>query len=64
MLPICVDLDGTLVSTDTLAENIVAVIRDLRVMASIPLWLLRGKAHFKAKITRVTTNKTVDTIPT
>ena len=50
MLPICVDLDGTLVRTDTLAENIVAVMRNLRVMALIPLWFLGGKAHFKAKI--------------
>ena len=50
MLPICVDLDGTLVLTDTLAENVAAVILDLRVMALIPFWLLKSKAYFKAKI--------------
>lgn len=50
--PIVVDLDGTLTLTDTLHETVMLLVRDkpLAVFA-IPIWLLKGKAHLKAKIT-------------
>ncbi|MFZ5585280.1 MAG: UbiA family prenyltransferase [Thermodesulfobacteriota bacterium] len=49
--PICVDLDGTLVRTDTLMEGLLALLR-LRPLhlLLLPWWLLRGRAHLKAQV--------------
>lgn len=48
---ICVDLDGTLVQTDTLYELfILALKQNLLLIFLVPLWLLKGKAHFKARL--------------
>ena len=48
---ICVDLDGTLVHTDTLYELcILALKQNLLLIFVIPIWLFRGKAFFKAKL--------------
>ena len=52
MKPLCVDLDGTLVHTDTLVESIVALARDFRALLLLPFWLLRGKAVLKANLAR------------
>lgn len=50
-LPLCVDLDGTLIRTDSLVESILELIRRRPLAAlRIPFWLLRGKAGFKAAI--------------
>lgn len=50
-LPLCVDLDGTLVRTDTLQEGAVALLRRQPwALALMPLWLLRGRAHLKAQV--------------
>ena len=50
---LCVDLDGTLVRTDTLLE---LALRLLRIapwrVVFIPLWILRGKAYFKRKLSQ------------
>jgi len=47
-VPICVDLDGTLVSTDTLWECLVAAWRkNFWLPLLFPLWLLRGRAFLK-----------------
>jgi len=49
--PLCVDLDGTLVSTDTLWEGLLQVLwRRPWLLALAPLWLLGGKANFKRRI--------------
>jgi len=49
--PLCVDLDGTLLSTDTLAESLLhAVRRDIRTILRLPIWLFRGKAHLKRQL--------------
>ncbi len=49
--PLCVDLDGTLVTTDTLWECVVLLIRRRPwLMLLAPLWLLRGRARFKQSI--------------
>lgn len=48
---ICVDLDGTLLRTDTLYEALFAVARDWRVLARVPLWLMGGKANLKRHLT-------------
>lgn len=52
---LAVDLDGTLVKTDLLLECIVALLRYRPwCIVMLPLWLLRGRAHFKHEIARRT----------
>ena len=52
---ICVDLDGTLVQTDTLYELLVLSLKqNLFIMFLIPWWLLKGKAFFKTKLSSYT----------
>ena len=49
--PLCVDLDGTLVRTDTLVEGILgAVKRDFRNVFALIGALFRGRAAFKAAV--------------
>jgi 4-hydroxybenzoate polyprenyltransferase len=52
-LPLCVDLDGTLVKSDTLYDSVLALLRH-RPLAffSFFLWTLKGKAAFKTRITQ------------
>ncbi len=52
-LPICVDLDGTLVRTDTLVECALTFVRQhpARIFLLI-MWLLRGKAYLKEQLAR------------
>src|SRR5439155_4035646 len=51
-LPLCVDLDGTLLKTDTLLESLLVVVkRSPAVTLLLPLWLFRGgKAYLKRQI--------------
>jgi 4-hydroxybenzoate polyprenyltransferase/phosphoserine phosphatase len=58
LLPLCVDLDGTLILSDLLLESMLLLIkRNPLYLLRIPLWLLRGKAALKAEIAaRVTMN--------
>lgn len=48
---LCVDLDGTLVKTDLLHENIFLIIKSNPLMI-LPMlgWLLKGKTYFKSQI--------------
>jgi 4-hydroxybenzoate polyprenyltransferase/phosphoserine phosphatase len=48
---LCVDLDGTLVKSDTLIDSLLLLARanPLRVLRA-PLWLKGGKAAFKARV--------------
>ena len=49
--PLVVDLDGTLTPTDTLLESILQLLRRSPWdVFALPLWLLRGRAFFKATI--------------
>jgi 4-hydroxybenzoate polyprenyltransferase len=51
--PLCVDLDGTVVKTDTLMETFVsALLRDPSVILRLPWWLLRGRAALKQNLAR------------
>ncbi|MGA7314207.1 MAG: prenyltransferase, partial [Silvibacterium sp.] len=49
--PLCVDLDGTLVKSDTLVDSLLLLVRThpLRSLLA-PLWLKGGKAAFKARV--------------
>jgi len=50
-LPLCVDLDGTLIQTDSLWESCLRLISQQPWMIFLfPLWLFLGKAGFKQKI--------------
>ncbi len=54
-IPLAVDLDGTLILTDTLHESAVRALRSRPLMAlRIPAWLWKGKAHLKAKLASLT----------
>jgi 4-hydroxybenzoate polyprenyltransferase len=49
--PLCVDLDGTLIQTDLLIESVLMLLkRNPFWLFVLPLWLLKGKAHFKQRI--------------
>jgi phosphoserine phosphatase len=55
-LPLCVDLDGTLVQTDTLHDSIFAMFRQRPLaLLQLPFWVLRGKAAFKAQVAKAVT---------
>lgn len=50
-MPLCVDLDGTLVKTDMLMETLVAVVRRRPWLAfAVPLWLARGRPALKREL--------------
>lgn len=50
-LPLCVDLDGTLLATDSLHEAAVAAcVADPRVLLALPRWLAQGKARLKEEL--------------
>ena len=49
--PLCVDLDGTLVKSDTLVDSVVVLVRQSpRSAFKFPSWLAAGKAAFKRKV--------------
>lgn len=50
-LPLCVDLDGTLLTIDTLPEAAAAVcLRAPQAILALPGWLARGKARLKQEL--------------
>ena len=50
--PLCVDLDGTLIKSDTLVDSLLVLVRSHpRLLLQLPGTLLRGKAAFKAFVT-------------
>ncbi|MGA3130672.1 MAG: UbiA family prenyltransferase [Terracidiphilus sp.] len=52
LTPLCVDLDGTLVKSDTLVDSLLVLARTRpALLLALPAHLLRGKAAFKAFIT-------------
>ena len=51
--PIVVDLDGTVVKTDLLFESLLVLLKQAPwLVFRIPLWLLKGMAHFKHEIAK------------
>jgi 4-hydroxybenzoate polyprenyltransferase len=55
-LPLCVDLDGTLVKSDTLVDSALALARHHPIqLLQLPGWLLQGKAALKRQITSAVT---------
>lgn len=62
-LPLCVDLDGTLLKTDTLIESALALIKKQpwRIFSVIS-WMIKGKANLKQQIA-IRTNLRVELLP-
>jgi hypothetical protein len=49
--PLCVDLDGTLLRTDLLHEQVMLLVRQKPLaLLSLPGWLLGGKAALKRRL--------------
>ena len=50
--PLCVDLDGTLVKTDTLVDALLVMVRThSHDLVHLPRWAMQGKAIFKRNVT-------------
>ncbi|MBU2839936.1 hypothetical protein HF670_10225 [Acidithiobacillus thiooxidans] len=50
-IPLCVDLDGTLIRSDLLLEALLVLIKSQPwLIFVIPLWLFRGRAYLKHQI--------------
>jgi 4-hydroxybenzoate polyprenyltransferase/phosphoserine phosphatase len=50
-LPLCIDLDGTLTHTDLSVESLLMAVRKAPwIIFLLPAWLIRGKAHFKDRL--------------
>ena len=62
-IPLCVDLDGTLVKSDTLVDSVLYLVRHRPAeLLRIPGWLAQGKAAFKRRVTSAVTLN-VETLP-
>lgn len=59
-IPLCVDMDGTLVKLDTLHQALFLLLRrDIVSLMRIPGWILKGKAYLKDQVMqRVTLDAT------
>jgi len=54
--PLCVDLDGTLIATDSLWESILLLLRENFWLGFLlPWWLMKGKAYLKHQIAQYVT---------
>jgi 4-hydroxybenzoate polyprenyltransferase/phosphoserine phosphatase len=63
LLPLYVDLDGTLIATDSLHESLLKLVRASPLaLLSLPLWLLRGRAVLKREVA-LRTMVDVSTLP-
>jgi len=50
-IPLCVDLDGTLLRSDMLLESLLAMIKQQPLCVfQLPLWLVKGRAHLKSQV--------------
>jgi 4-hydroxybenzoate polyprenyltransferase len=53
--PLCVDLDGTLVKSDTLLDTVIVLARQSPAsLLQFPMWVAQGEASFKRKVSLVT----------
>ncbi len=52
-VPLCVDLDGTLIRTDVTWQSFLLLLRRRPLSALVvPVWLLRGRANLKTQLVR------------
>jgi 4-hydroxybenzoate polyprenyltransferase/phosphoserine phosphatase len=51
LVPLCVDLDGTLIKTDALWESLMVLLKHNPLyLFAVPLWWMRGRAFLKKQI--------------
>lgn len=63
-VPLCVDLDGTLVKSDMLLESLVAALkRSPLLVFALPFWLARGRAALKRELAQRATDIDVAVLP-
>lgn len=56
VVPLCVDLDGTLIRTDVTQESLVlALAKKPWILFLLPLWLLHGRAYLKMRLSALVT---------
>ena len=49
--PLCIDCDGTLLSTDLLHESVIQLLKSAPWLAlQLPYWLVRGRSYMKARL--------------
>ena len=54
--PLCVDLDGTLVKSDTFVDSLMVLARrHPTAFLRVPLWAFKGKAHVKSEVASMVT---------
>ncbi len=53
LLPLCVDLDGTLVRSDTLVESLVSGVRNWRIWRALLTLFTKGRAAMKQQIAQL-----------
>lgn len=52
-MPLCVDLDGTLIRSDLTFESLLAALKQAPwLIFVVPWWLFRGKSHLKDQLSR------------
>lgn len=62
-IPLCVDLDGTVIKTDLLYESVLLLIKNKPSVAlRLPLWLKEGRAYLKRQIASQV-ELSLDTLP-
>jgi 4-hydroxybenzoate polyprenyltransferase/phosphoserine phosphatase len=62
-LPLCVDLDGTLLATDCLWESFIQGLKQNPfIVFLVPVWLMKGKAHLKNQLAKYA-DFDVDSLP-
>src|SRR5208283_4164361 len=63
-VPLVLDLDGTLITTDTLHEALFLLLkRDWSQAWRVPLWTLQGRAVVKEKLAALVTDEDVASFP-
>jgi 4-hydroxybenzoate polyprenyltransferase/phosphoserine phosphatase len=63
-IPLALDLDGTLIATDTLHECLLRHFRNApQDLLKAPLWLVGGRAHFKQRVADALTQDDIDALP-
>jgi 4-hydroxybenzoate polyprenyltransferase/phosphoserine phosphatase len=62
-IPLCLDLDGTLIRSDLLIESALKLLREQpRTALAMPFWLLEGKSQLKQRVAACTDLR-VDLLP-
>jgi 4-hydroxybenzoate polyprenyltransferase/phosphoserine phosphatase len=63
-LPLVLDLDGTLLATDSLHESLLLHLRERPMQIfRLPIWLREGRAGFKSHLAEALTQEHVETLP-